>query len=186
MNNGLEPSILEARALVQESYSVLSEVREEMLVQSPEVNSPPSELNHRNGRPRFNIPVQQLQYLLDNRFTVPQMANLIGVSERTIHRRLHDNGLSVRSTFSAITDSELDEIVRSIKHQFPLCGNKQMAGHLTASGLRIQQQRIREVMRRVDPEGTVARRLFTVHRRAYAVPSPLSLWHMDGNHKLIR
>lgn len=41
-------------------------------------------------------------------------------------------------------------------------------------------------MRRVDPEGTIARRLSTINRRVYSVPAPLSLWHIDGNHKLIR
>lgn len=61
-----------------------------------------------------------------------------------------------------------------------------MIGHLTSRGFRIQQLRVRESMRRVDPEGTIARRLFTINRRVYSVPSPLSLWHIDGNHKLIR
>ena len=38
--------------------------------------------------------------------------------------------------------------------------------------------------RRVDPEGSIMRRLQAVNRRRYQVPSPRSLWHMDGNHKL--
>ena len=30
------------------------------------------------------------------------------------------------------------------------------------------------------------RRLRTINRRKYQVPAPLSLWHIDGNHKFIR
>jgi hypothetical protein len=40
----------------------------------------------------------------------------------------------------------------------------------------------------VDPQGTLLRALEmnVIHRRVYSVPSPLALWHIDGNHKLIR
>ena len=43
-------------------------------------------------------------------------------------------------------------------------------------------------MRRVDPEGVLLRALTinTVNRRKYQVYAPLALWHIDGNHKLIR
>ena len=63
-----------------------------------------------------------------------------------------------------------------------------MTGYLAARGVRIQQKRIRESLRRVDPEGTLMRalELNVINRRRYSVPSPLALWHIDGNHKLIR
>lgn len=43
-------------------------------------------------------------------------------------------------------------------------------------------------MRRVHRDGVVFRALTinTVNPRKYSVSSPLSLWHVDGNHKLIR
>lgn len=43
-------------------------------------------------------------------------------------------------------------------------------------------------MRRVNPEGVMMRRLSiqTARRRQYSVPAPNHLWHIDGNHKLIR
>ena len=52
----------------------------------------------------------------------------------------------------------------------------------------MQQTRIRQSMRRVDPEGTLLRPLEmkTICRRKYSVAGPLSLWHIDGNHKFIR
>ena len=63
-----------------------------------------------------------------------------------------------------------------------------MRGFLRARGLQIQWHRIEDSMKRVCPEGVLMRSLqFTVlKRRIYNVRSPLSLWHIDGNHKLIR
>lgn len=48
--------------------------------------------------------------------------------------------------------------------------------------------RVQNSLRRVDPEGSLARQLsmHVLRRRAYRVPAPNSLWHIDGNHKLIR
>ena len=93
--------------------------------------------------------------------------------------------LSVRMQYSTICDDDLDNLVCEIQEMFPMCGNVQMQGHLLARGLRVQQLRVRETQRRVDPEGCVMRRLFVINCRQYRGPSPLSLWHIDGNHKII-
>ncbi len=138
------------------------------------------------GRPRYEIPESNLTFLLENRFTVPQIACMIGVSISTVRRRMTDLGLSVRALYSNTSDTELDDIVGDIHHQHPTCGNIQMQGHLLSRGYRIQQVRVRDSLRRIDPNGTALRRLTVMNRRQYSVPSPLSLFHMDGNHKLIR
>lgn len=104
----------------------------------------------------------------------------------TIRRRMNSLGLSIRALYSDISDNDLDCIVRSIHQQFPMCGSQQMKGHLISRGHRIQQYRIRESLRRVDPVGTALRRLSIMNRRQYSVPRPLSLFHVDGHHKLIR
>jgi len=83
--------------------------------------------------------------------------------------------LSVISLYSELTDDQLDGIVEEIQLQFPTCGNKQMIGHLQSCGLRIHQHRVRESQRRVDPEGSVMRRLRTIHRRQYCVGSTVSV-----------
>eukprot|EP00111_Clytia_hemisphaerica_P020525 TCONS_00060472-protein len=61
-----------------------------------------------------------------------------------------------------------------------------MRGFLTARRMKIQEYRVRESMR-VEPEGVIMRQLRSVpiYRRKYQVKGPLSLWHLDGNHKLI-
>ena len=94
------------------------------------------------GRPSFEIPPQQLCYLIENGFSVPQIADMIGVSVRTVRRRMSDFVLSIRAQYSLLTNAELDAIVADIQSQFPMCGNRQMQGHLHSRGYRVQQTRI--------------------------------------------
>ena len=105
------------------------------------------------GRPIFQIRSEQLNTLLENGFTVPQIAGILRVYISTVHRRMSEYGLSVRAMYAEISDDELDQLVRDVNQTFPMCENKQMVGHLQARGYRIQQGRIRDAQRRVDPGG---------------------------------
>ena len=140
------------------------------------------------GRPKYEIKEEILRFLFDKRFTVKDTANLLGVSKRTVERRMNEFGLQISNCYSDISNSDLESIVRNFTEEFPNIGYKRMSGLLLARGLRIQQDRIRKMMRIVDPQGTLFRALTlrAVHRRRYHVPSAQSLWHVDGNHKLIR
>lgn len=169
---------------VRVAMAELCEIRDRGFTTSDHI-PPVSESGH-VGRPKFTFPREQLEVLIDNDFTVPQMASMLGVSVSTVRRRMSEFNLTIRSHYSQLTDDELDRILLEIHHHFPTCGNRQMQGYLLARGLRVQQHRIREAHRRVDPEGSVMRRLQAMHRRSYSVPAPRSLYHIDGNHKLIR
>ena len=94
----------------------------------------------------------------------------------------------MRMNYTQITEPELDDVIRNILQEFPNSGYKSLRGHLLARGLKVQERRLREAMRRTDPEGIIVRalQLRVTPRRVYNVKQPLSLWHMDGNHKLIR
>ena len=138
------------------------------------------------GRPRLSLSRQQLESLIEAKFSVPQIAHMLGVSISTVRRRMDMFNLAIRATYADIGNDDLDRVIREISSEFPMCGCKQMAGHLLSRGLRVQQVRIREALRRVDPHGIVMRRLTVMRRRCYSVPAPLSLYHIDGNHKLIR
>ena len=142
-------------------------------------------LNSR-GHPRLDISNSQLEYLLHIGFSCPRIASLLGVSLSTIRRRMTEFSLRVSSCYSQITNDELDVLVADIKHMFPNCGYRLMQGHLLNQGYRVTQMRIRDALHRVDPDGSVLRWASTIQRRKYKVPSPLALWHIDGNHKLIR
>ena len=138
------------------------------------------------GRPAFAISCHQLRYLIESRFSVPQIAELLGVSVSTLRRRMSTYNLSIRATYASITDERLDELVASVQQQFPNWGNRQMYGHLLSRGIRVQYHRVRESQSRVDPEGSIMLRLRNLRRRHYSVRGPQHLWHIDGHHKLIR
>ena len=138
------------------------------------------------GRPKFDISEEQLQHLLQLQFTCPKIAYLLGVSLSTVRRRMTEYGLSVSALYSEISDVELDRLINEIRGSFPNCGYRMMDGHLRQRGIRVTQARIRNSMHRVDPEGVVLRWREAIQRRKYTVSSPLALWHIDGNHKLIR
>ena len=61
---------------------------------------------------------------------------------------------------------------------------KTIEGCLASQGVRVQRARLRSSLKRADPDGQRLRSLNPIRRRVYSVRSPLSLWHMDGNHNL--
>ena len=138
-----------------------------------------------SGRPKFDIRKEQLEHLLQLHFSCPKIAMLLGVSIRTIRRRMTEYELSVSGLYSRISDSELQRIISDIRILFPDCGYRLMDGHLRRRGIRVTQARIRECMHFVDFDGTTLRWREAIQRRKY-VSSPLALWHIDGNHKLVR
>ena len=140
------------------------------------------------GRPSFDIPKEQIELFLEYHFSLPQISEMLGVSLSTVTRRLKDYGLSVTQTYSTISNTELDEITRQLVFEFPNCGYRRMIGFLRARGINVQQIRVREAIKRSDPEGVLLRslQLTPISRRVYNVISPLALWHLDGHHKLIR
>ena len=105
-----------------------------------------------------------------------------------VNRRLSIYGLSILQTYSTLTDGELDAATLQLISQYPNCGYRRMIGLLRGIGINVQQSRVRESMRRSDPQGILicALQLTPISRRTYNVSSPLALWHLDGNHKLIR
>ncbi|KAL7379669.1 hypothetical protein ABVT39_003843 [Epinephelus coioides] len=96
--------------------------------------------------------------------------------------------IRVHDLLTPFDDKDLDETVTQILRHHPNCGYKMMLGHLNAQGIHIQRQRVQESMQRVDPHGVLMRtlQLNPRRRRRYSVPAPNSLWHIHGNHKLIR
>ena len=156
--------------------------------QSSESPVPPRIFLGDRGRPRYLISREQVEFLLERCFSIVDIASLLGVSVRTLERRLSKFGLRARWTYSDISDHALDNLVRNILTEFPNIGYRRMTAFLQGRRLRIQQSRIREAMRRVNPAGVFLRalELRTIHRRRYQVYGPLALWHIDGNHKLTR
>jgi len=52
--------------------------------------------------------------------------------------------------------------------------------------VQVSRQNVRDSVLRIDPAGVALRTTERIQRRTYSVAGPNSLWHIDGNHKLIR
>ena len=139
------------------------------------------------GRPKFVITREILIYMLEYDISVTDIAHALGVSKSTIKRRLKEYGISIRSEQDAVlTELALDQLVRRLQNEFPNAGYRRIYSVLRSRSIQVTQARVRESMLRTDPEGVAMRWLSITPRRVYSVRGPLSLWHVDGNHKLIR
>ena len=127
-----------AVGLVREALSIIQDLTQRRTCSDDHYQAPVT-YQGTPGRPSFFIPREQLAYLLENRFTCPQIADVLGVSLRTVRRRMAEYGLTERTYYTNISDEQLDEIVGEIQHAFPTCGNTQMQGHLISRGIRVQQ-----------------------------------------------
>lgn len=61
-----------------------------------------------------------------------------------------------------------------------------VTGHLQATNVHVQRERLRRSLHRVTCVATDSPPLPSIYRRTYSVPGPNYLWHVDGNHKMIR
>ncbi|KTG03581.1 hypothetical protein cypCar_00028994 [Cyprinus carpio] len=140
------------------------------------------------GRPRISISTINLTHLIELGLPTQSIANLLGVSRATLFRRMNENNLSVRALYSTCTDEELDALVTEIKTSMPDAGYRMVRGALLEQGHRVQWDRVRASMHRVDSVGVLSRmtNLRCIARRRYSVPYPKYLVHIDTNHKLIR
>ena len=109
---------------------------------------------------------------------------MLEISRATLYRRLSEAGISPHDR-TELSNEELDDLMRSIKHDHPNDGEVLIKGHLIRLGIRVPRQAIRDSIHRVDHINRVARRRFVVRRRVYSVPYPNFAWHIDGHHKLI-
>lgn len=93
-----------------------------------------------------------------------------------------------RARYTDKTDDQLREDIANLNKDFPRSGYREMRALLQTSDppVVVQREKVRHLLREVDPVGTENRLSATVKRRVYSVPTPNFLWHLDTNHKLIR
>ncbi|XP_052088233.1 uncharacterized protein LOC127734689 [Mytilus californianus] len=114
------------------------------------------------------------------------MASLLHVSVSSIKRRLRDYRILLRRRYAVISDTDLDNHVRRITQFNRSLGQRMVQGILKTEGIVLQRRRVAESLIRVDEAGVAIRWCRTIRRRSYQVSGPNALWHVDGNHKLIR
>ena len=128
----------------------------------------------RLGRPRFDVSSGQLEYLSSLSFIWTEVAALLGVSRMTVYRRRRE--LNLLNQGQSISTSALRTAVREIQVRSPNMGEVMILGQLRAQQYAVTRDRVRCVMRELDPLNVALRgpRGLTA-RRPYSVPG---LWHI--------
>ncbi|XP_071855243.1 uncharacterized protein [Apostichopus japonicus] len=139
------------------------------------------------GRPRYDVTHDHIESQRSIHRDWSGIARVLGISRTTLYRRRQFGMSTVAgSNHSSISDDELDQLLREILRVSPHSGEVVLIGALRGRGIQIQRSRLRQAIRRVDPIGRTLRRSRTIVRRTYSVAGPNELWHLHGNHKLIR
>ncbi|CAJ0634725.1 7922_t:CDS:2 [Entrophospora sp. SA101] len=138
------------------------------------------------GRPKLLINENIIRILRQEGHTWIRIADIFGVSYRTILRRRIELNLPDDLAYTNISNDDLDNEIRNIQREQPFSGQIIIAGVLCSRGIRVHRQRLHESLNRVDAWGMVQRWSNIIPRRVYQVAGPNALWHIDGNHKLIR
>lgn len=135
--------------------------------------------NGHRGRPRFEVTVDQLEYLVSLSFSWTCIAQILGISRMTLYRRRVQFGMLRRGQI--ITDSELLALLQQMRREFPTLGEVMVLGRLRSLGYRVLRDQVRKAIRETDPINTALRAITgPTARRVYSVPGPNSLWHMGG------
>lgn len=87
------------------------------------------------GQPRIILSEECIEELIAMSLPVPCVAKLLGVSTRTIRRRMSEIGLSVKDKYSRVQDEELDTLVSAVKSRHPYAGSRMVKGLLQAEGI---------------------------------------------------
>jgi hypothetical protein len=158
----------------------------------------------KRGRPRKDINrdwLARMAMIRDN----SGISTLVNTSARTVRRRLLEYKLvgpgvapiqrhlledgTIDIVYNGelaerprLSEAEVDSMVASHLEIFPNFGQSMIAGALRSSGQRITRREVRASYDRLQggPTQTFSDR--RIHRRAYHVAGPNSLWHHDGQH----
>ena len=145
------------------------------------------EKKNTRGRPRKVVNVDLLKEAMNPTRQISQalLAKKLGIHRNTLREKLKES--SIDTSFSDISDDDLDQIVMGYRDSHPGTGMGYLRGHLRSQGLRVQRRRLRKSIERVDKLGQALRHRTRAkkERKQYKVDRPNALWHIDGHHKLI-
>jgi hypothetical protein len=116
---------------------------------------------------------------------ISSIATKFGVSRHLVYNAITDYGIE-HERFTRQSPDEIESAVTATKQSHPNAGEVMVQGHLAAAGIHVQRRKIRSAIHTVDPEGVQERKKKPIKKRTYSVASPNYVWHIDGNHKLVR
>lgn len=112
-----------------------------------------------------------------------KIAQITGVVERTLYRRLSERGVKIRPKYSQITVDDLYRMVSDNLKVRPNLGCVSIKSKLEGKGIVVQRDRIVEAVKFAKNLQNIPRGKKMI-RRKYSVRAPLSLVHIDGHMKL--
>ena len=175
-NNNLAMLLQDLVVAMEGELEKLSQVAESC----PELNTTInvcSTLTSTGGRPAFKLAKEQIEQLWDTGMNWKEIANFLGVSARTLHRKRIEYG--IEQNFSEISDADLDKQVQEVLQLTPYSGESYIRGSLQGRNIHVQRARIRRSFQQVDQIGRSIRRRYAICRRVYNVHGPNYLWHID-------
>ncbi|KAK4003596.1 hypothetical protein OUZ56_005353 [Daphnia magna] len=133
-----------------------------------------------------HLTVDNIKSYLSLGFMIREIAEEAHISYSTLRKFMARNQLSVRDTYTPMSEDVLQTIIYQMCCQNPCLGVKMVVGRLHAMGHRIQRERVRTLMTSLFGSRPMNRRL---KRRAYYVRAPLwrFVFHggIDGFSRLI-
>ncbi|KAI5448857.1 hypothetical protein NCC49_006065 [Naganishia albida] len=137
---------------------------------------------------RHEIPALLLQELIRSKVNGTRIAAMLGVSTKTVERRLDDLGIHRRADLLSTSDEDLkSHVIAYLYDQNELgTGVQMISGHLRSIDVPHTREQLRAVVNALRPDDWASRTTGTIQRREYFVPFINALWHIDGHHKLIR
>ena len=110
---------------------------------------------------------------------------MLDISHPTLYCRLQEFNIDT-DEFTNISEPELDQIVKQVRNEHPNTGEVILQGLLEHKNIKVPREKLHTAIHRVDHTNTVSRRSSVVNHRVYSAPHPNHVWHIDGNHKMIR
>ena len=107
------------------------------------------------GAPKLNISLNMLMYCLEPGFPIPDVSAVLNVNCSTLKRRMKEYGIRKSNFYSLMEDDKLDHLIVFILKDFPKSRYKNMKEFLLSRGHGVQENKIRELTRRVDPKGVL-------------------------------
>jgi hypothetical protein len=143
------------------------------------------EYTGKRGRPKKCVDPVYLEeaFSASRKLSKMRVSRGLKIGRHTLRARLKENNIS--TSFSLISDADLDNLVREFRLDHPNSGIQYLHAHLRVRIGRIQRKRVVDSTHRVDGVGCHVRKSRTIKRRVYTVVRPNAMWHMDGHHKLI-
>jgi hypothetical protein len=137
------------------------------------------------GRPSLILDLDKVMFLISVGFKMKDIAKCFLIDRTTLWRKLRQMNVDLYK-FTEIDDNQLALEIEDICKRHPNTGISMMHGYLKARGIIVQNRRIQDILREMDPGNSGLRWGFVAYRRKYSVPGPNSLWHIDGHHAFIR